>query len=666
MWDESGSERTEDRLPSMPQTPDTTSEAEPVGVLGTAGHIDHGKTALISALTGVDTDRLPEEKARGITIELGFAVLDLAGVGSLSIVDVPGHEGLVRTMVAGATGIDLVLLVVAADEGVMPQTREHIAICHLLGIERAVVALTKTDLVDDEMIELAAEEVRDLLAETTIANAPIIPVSARTRDGIAALENALSLAVHESGASAHRTGPPRLAVDRAFSMRGFGAVVTGTLAGSSLRVGDTVEIWPSGHKAKVRSLQSHGHARDQINGGSRCAANLQGIEVSELTRGDVVTHVDTLKPTQTADVAIQWLASAPKADGITSVELLSGTSERRARLAPIGGGDFVPGARSLARLHIDGLPLTVLPGDRFIVRGFARNPSAGATLGGGVVLDSAPPQRRRSDPDLIHELEKLEDGDLTTALRERISRSGYSGLDERILAQEMGRTREELAESLSFLEQQKSVVRAGRHTYLDQSSQNRLRDQLLKALEDFHAQAPMRPGVQRAALLGVLPPNVPTEIAEATLASMQADGIIALEGDQVRAKTHQPKIDEATQRLLDRLLADAQQAGLEPTAAREWAESINVTLERFRDLVAHLERQSLLVRAPGELWFDQAVVNKLKEEVVAYFHNHETIDTQAYKSLIGTTRRTAMPLMELLDELRVTRRQGDLRVLVKK
>ena len=650
----------------MPQTPDTTSEAEPVGVLGTAGHIDHGKTALIGALTGVDTDRLPEEKARGITIELGFAVLDLEGVGSLSIVDVPGHEGLVRTMVAGATGIDLVLLVVAADEGVMPQTREHISICHLLGIERAVVALTKTDLVDGEMIELAAEEVRDLLAETTIENAPIVPVSARTRDGIAELENALSLAVREPGASVNRTGPPRLAVDRAFSMRGFGAVVTGTLAGARLRVGDTVEIWPTGRKAKIRSLQSHGQAREQIHGGARCAANLQGIEVSELARGDVVTHVDTLMPTNTADVAIQWLESAPRAEGITSVELLSGTSERRARLAPIGGGDLIPGARTFARLHIDGSPVTLLPGDRFIVRGFARHPSAGATLGGGLVLDAAPPQRRRSDPDLLEELEKLEDGRLTTALHERILRSGYGGLDERILAKEMGRTLEELKESLSFLEREKSVVRAGRHTYIDQSTQNRLRDQLLKALEDFHAQSPMRPGVQRAALLGVLPPNVPNEIAEASLASMKADATIVLEGDQVRAKTHQPKIDEETQRLLDRVLADAQQAGLEPQAAREWAEAIDVTLDRFRDLVAHLERQSLLVRAPGDLWFDHAVVGRLREKVTSYFQNHETIDTQAYKALIGTTRRTAMPLMELLDELRVTRRQGDLRVLVKK
>ena len=273
--------------------------AEPRLVLGTAGHIDHGKTALIRALTGVDTDRLPEEKARGITIELGFAPLDLAPDLRVSVVDVPGHEGLVRTMVAGATGIDLVLLVVAADEGVMPQTREHAAICELLGIRRGVVALSKIDAVEPDVAELAAEEVAELLRESLLADAPIVPVSAVSGAGLDALREALVAVIAGAAPRTPRSGPPRLPIDRYFAAKGFGSVVTGTLLGAPLAVGDPVEIYPSGITSRVRGLQSHGADSRRGEPGTRCAVNLQGVEVGQLARGHVVSRPGALPSTQT-------------------------------------------------------------------------------------------------------------------------------------------------------------------------------------------------------------------------------------------------------------------------------------------------------------------------------------------------------------------------------
>jgi selenocysteine-specific elongation factor len=611
-------------------------------VLGTAGHIDHGKTALITALTGTDTDRLPEEKARGITIELGFAALDLPGVGRVAVV-----------------------VVVAADESVMPQTREHVAICDLLGLDEAVVALTKVDLADEELVELAAEEVHDLLAPTRLAGAPVIGVSARTGEGLDALRDALAEAARAARPHTTRSGPPRLAIDRAFAMRGFGAVVTGTLVGAPLREGDAVEVLPSGRRARVRGLQSHGETLDAVLPGSRCAANLQGVDVADLRRGDVVTRPESLRITRVADVEVAWLASAAPAEGIVSVELLAGTAERRARLAPIGVGGFRPGGRAFARIHVDGDPLPWLPGDRFIVRGFARTGMAGATLGGGVVLDVAPPRRRRSDPALSRELTVLASGDLAAGLRVRVRRAGYTGADDRTLARETGRDEAGIVDALEGLGRDGDVARAGPHVWVDADALGRLRAVLEESVTAFHAAEPLRPGMPRAALRGRLPENVPAEIAECAIAGLEASGVLERDGEQVRRAGHRPSLDADAEAAVARIVADARAAGLEPPGPREWAERIGVPLERFRDWVAHLERTGVLVRAPGDLWFDREAVEALRARVVEHLERHGSIDTQSYKALIGTSRRAAMPLMELFDELHVTRRQGDVRVLRK-
>jgi selenocysteine-specific elongation factor len=632
-------------------------------VLGTAGHIDHGKTALIRALTGVDTDRLPEEKERGITINLGFAPLDLEDGRRVSLIDVPGHEGLVRTMVSGVTGIDLVLLVVAADEGVMPQTREHVAICELLGIDRGVVALTKIDTTEAELAELAGEEVVEFLSNTSLAGAPLVPVSSLTGDGIPELRKAIGDAIQKSEPRTPRTGPPRLSIDRSFAAKGFGCVVTGTLVGGAFSVGDEVEIQPSGLRCRVRGLQSHGVAVERCEPGLRCAVNLQGVELDEVSRGQVISTPGGAEPTQTADVKLWWLPVAPPIEEQASIEFLVGTATRRARLAPIGDKRLDPGNAGYARLHIDGDPVPLAPGDRFIARGFARNEMAGSTVGGGIVLDANPPHRRRSDPDVKRDLTELATGDPVSILTVHIRRSGARGIESDRLRRESGLDVDRFDATLSALvaEQRIAVTRSRR--WLHRDALEDLERRLLAALAAYHKAEPIRPGMPTGALRGSLPRYVARDTAEFAIRRLADRGEVAIESDLARLPDHQPKLSADDKALVERMIREASEAALEPPSLRDWESRLGVAGEQLRNLLAHLVRDGHLVRAPGDLWFDREAVDALREKVGAHIREHGRLETPDYKALIGTTRRTAVPLMELFDQEHFTVRSGDARVL---
>jgi selenocysteine-specific elongation factor len=646
----------------LARRPDQPPDASAGRVLGTAGHIDHGKTALVRALTGVDTDRLPEEKTRGITIDLGFAPLALPSGALVSVVDVPGHEALVRTMVAGATGIDLLLLVVAADEGVMPQTREHLAICELLGLSRAVVALTKSDLVAPELMELAAAEVVDLLAGTPLAGAPVVPVSSRTGAGIEALRDAIA-ALAAAPPHTSRRGPPRLAVDRAFEMRGFGAVVTGTLIGDALEVGDALRVYPGEATGRVRGLQSHGEARDRVEPGSRCAVNLQGVSLAELARGCVLAPPGRLAPAAALDVELDWLAGAPEVLDRAAVTLLLGTCERRARVAPIGADHIASGSRGFARVHVERELVPALPGDRFILRGFARTDSGGATLGGGRVLDAAPPHRRRSDPALLRDLEalRLRRPELDVAVRVR--RAGLAGIARADLSRETGLAADELDAALARPPDGAAIHTTADGRCIAEPALAELEARLEAALDAYHRAEPLRPGMPTGALRGSLPDNVPQAVAALALERLTARGRLAIEGDLARRPDHRPRLDAAASRLAERIAALVGEAGLDAPSLRDLAAASGAPPERLRDLLAHLERQGRLVRAPGELWFAADAVESLRERLRAHFRAHAELDTPTYKALIGTSRRTAVPLMELLDTERFTARRGEVRIL---
>jgi selenocysteine-specific elongation factor len=629
-------------------------------ILGTAGHIDHGKTSLVRALTGVDTDRLPEEKARGITIELGFAPLDLPDGTRIGVVDVPGHEGLVRTMVSGAAGIDLLLLVVAADEGVMPQTREHLAICALLGIARAIVALTKIDAVDEEVADLAVEEVDALLARTPLAGAPIVRVSSLTGAGLDALRRALGELAAAADARTPRVGPPRLPVDRCFEMRGFGPVVTGTLIGGELRVGDAVALLPGDRRARVRGLQCHGVAVETALPGTRCAVNLSGVALEAISRGLVLTAPDALAPTTAIDARVDWLAEAPAIEEPTAVSLLAGTAERLARVAPIGDPVLEPGTSRFARLHLSE-PMAILPGDRFVLRGFART-AIGATIGGGVALDISPPHRRRSDAELVAELEQLARRDAETDVRVRVRRAGLAGTTRAALGRETGRVAGEIASAIERAREGGVLSTAGPWV-LDEGALARISQYLLSALAAYHAAEPLRPGMPAGALRGVLPSNVPAEAAELALERLARAGAIATLGDQVRLARHQPTLEPAARKACDAIAALLARTALEAPSLRDVAAHVGLGEAAARDLLAHLEREHCLVRARPDLWFDARAVEALRERVRAHFAVHDELDTPAYKALIGTSRRTAVPLMELFDAERLTVRRGDVRRL---
>jgi len=633
-------------------------------VLGTAGHIDHGKTTLVRALTGVDTDRLPEEKARGITIELGFAPLALPSGRRLGVVDVPGHEALVRTMVAGASGIDLVLLVIAADEGVMPQTREHLAVCDLLGIRHGVVALTKLDAAEPDVAELAEAEARELVDATSLAGAPLLRVSARSGAGVDALRDALDAAADRAAARTPRSGPARLWVDRVFEMRGFGTVATGTLTGSALRVGETLEIHPTGRQARIRGLQRFGEAGERAEPGGRCAVNLQGVARSELARGQLLATPDAIAPTATADVEIAWLPDAPPlGPKSVAVEFLTGTVSLRANVAPIGAERLAPGTRGLARVHLEEGALPLLPGDAFVVRGFSRIASGGATLGGGRILDANPPHRRRSDPTLAAELRALAGDDPLAPLRVRVARAGYAGTSDASLRRETGLDAATLEAGLTALERAGALARAADGTLLGSEAVERLEARLLEALASFHEAQPMQPGMPRGALRGALPENVPRAAFELALGRLAERGAVEAEGERVRRTDHVARLSQREEAIAARLRADAMIAGLEPPTLRDWAREIGIDEKELRDVLSHLVREGSLVSAPGDFWFDRVAVDELRERVVETLRRVGSLDTNAYKELIGTTRKWAVPLMELFDAEHLTVRRGEARVL---
>jgi selenocysteine-specific elongation factor len=635
----------------------STSDRHRNLVLGTAGHIDHGKTALVRALTGVDCDRLPEEKARGITVELGFAPLELGDGSRLSVVDVPGHEGLVRTMVAGATGIDLMLLVVAADEGVMPQTREHAAICDLLGIAHGVVALTKCDATGDDVAGLAAEEAQALLAGGALADAPVVRTSAVTGEGVEALRAALAAAAEKAAARTPREGPPRLAVDRSFVMKGFGTVATGTLVGGALAVGDEVAILPGETRARVRGVQRHGESVGDLGGGTRCAVNLQGVDVAQVPRGSVLAPPGALPRARAIDARLRWLPDAPPLDGPTRALMLVGTSEHAVRIAPIGS----PGEVGFVRIHVEHGTVPVLPGDRFVIRGFARTATGGHTLGGGVVLDASPPHRRLSDPVLRRQLEALAAGGAAEALAVRVERAGLDGVTRDDLARETGLAPVRVDAELAAL-REAGRAEAGDGVWLAPGRMNDLARRILDALARFHAAEPLRPGMPLAALRGALPDNAAAGAVDRALAALAGDGAIAIEGRTARLHEHAAELGDADRALADALRAGLRDAGLAPPSLREWRERTGAAEARLRDLLAWLERAGEIVRA-GELWFDAAAVADLRARVRAHLEREGELTTSDYKALIGTTRKHAVPLMERLDAEKLTVRRGEARRL---
>jgi len=620
--------------------------AERHAILGTAGHIDHGKTELVRALTGVDTDRLREEKERGISIELGFARLDLPSGATLGIVDVPGHERFVKTMLAGAGGIDVALLVVAADEGVMPQTREHLDIIDLLGIDRGIVAVTKSDLVSEEQTEFAAEEVRELIEGTSLEGAPVVPVSSITRAGIESLLDVLdktAAEVTERSAS----GPARLPIDRVFTLEGHGTIVTGTLWSGTVSAGDTLEAYPSGARVRVRSVQVHDDAVEHAVAGQRTALGLAGVPRDSLSRGDTLGTPDALTVATMLDARLRLVPSARAMENRTRVHFHLGTAEALARVVLLENELLEGGSDELVQIRLES-PVVVERDDLFVLRSY----SPVTTIGGGRVIDSAPERHKRLREDVIASVRVIESGTPVEVLAKRVDDAGVEGLDEReVAALPFGSALDEALE-------RGDVVRcAGR--LLSASAAESLRERIIGTLESEQSKRPLEWGVSAEELRGRVSRNLERRLLDGALKALEDDGAVFRRGDLVRAGSADVTLTQEQQALAQRIIRLLEDAGAAPP------ELDGLRRETgggdFDSIVKLLAAEGRVVRVTTSLLFHPDVVDRVRRQVINHLETTGELSVPEFKGLVGVTRKHAIPLLEFLDREGTTLRAGNVR-----
>jgi selenocysteine-specific elongation factor len=624
-------------------------------IVGTAGHIDHGKSSLVLALTGTDPDRLREEKERGITIDLGFAHTTEQGT-VLSFVDVPGHERFVRNMLAGVGGMDLVMLHVASDESVMPQTREHFEICRLLRVPTGLVVITKTDLADAGMLDVVRLEIQELVSDSFLEGAPVVAVSARTGEGIPALRRTLA----DLASTARRRtsdGPPRLPIDRVFSMKGFGTVVTGTLLSGRLTHDDELVLQPSGRVVKVRGLHVHGKSQGEAVAGQRVAVNLSGVDVADITRGETLTSTDAVTVTRHADVQIELLPTARQLKHGARVRFHQGTRELVGRIVLPDATHLEPGASACVRIYLDA-PAALVRGDRFILRAY----SPLATIAGGTILDPLPPRRGVRTAAGIARLQRLRQSE-QDAVMAAIEEAGLCGLPLPQLSGRMGvasNQRRALVERLVYA----SVASEIGGTLVAASRLSAATEAVVAAVTRYHAGHPLEEGMPREEVRERLFARAPLPVFEHVLRVLTdrkriiARDRIALAGHNV-ALTH----DEARAR--DAMVETLRAAKLTPPDPSMLATQIGAPLEVVTRIATLLVRRSELVRA-GDLLFHESAMKQLKSEIQSLKQSGvtDTIDVTSFKDRYNITRKYAIPLLEYLDRERVTKRVGDARKIL--
>jgi len=630
-------------------------------VVGTAGHIDHGKSHLVRSLTGVDPDRLKEEKERGITIDLGFASLILPGGTRIGFVDVPGHERFVKNMLAGVGGIDLVLLVVAADESVKPQTREHFDICRLLRIPRGLIVMTKIDLVEPDLVDLVRLELREFVAGSFLEEAPIVAVSARTGAGLDDLKTALgrlALEVPPRPAS----GLLRLPVDRSFSIKGFGTVVTGTLISGTLKEGAEVSILPLGRPARVRGIETFNQATPVAFTGQRTAVNLQGLEAGEIERGHLLTEPGVLEPSHLLDVVIDLLpAEEARLKDLARVRFHHGTLEAMARvklLDPAGGS---PGGRAFAQLRLE-RPVSALPGDRFILR----RASPASTIGGGSILHNAPPKLRRRDPGAATRFERLAGPDEEGRLSVFIEEAGEAGLTAPTLRARTGLEAAALARSLATALKEARVLALPTTPvrYLAAGAHQELVRRTVAALEAFHRKEPLAEGFPKEELRTRLFARSHPDVFRSLLADLAGRGRLRLVKDRVALGAHQIALQPHESALLDRIEARFAAAGSNPPDLPQVVADLNAEPRAAERLFHLLLSRGRLVRIPDGKVFHAGALEDLKRRLWQSRSKSPVIEISEFKDLSGTSRKNAIPLLEYFDQVRVTRRDGNHRVIL--
>jgi selenocysteine-specific elongation factor len=628
-------------------------------VIGTAGHVDHGKSTLIRALTGIDPDRLQEEKERGMTIDLGFAWLRLPNGQEVSIVDVPGHERFIHNMLAGIGGIDIALLVIAADEGVMPQTREHVAILDLLGISNGVVALTKRDLVEDDWLELVQADVEEFLASTSLRQAPIVACSATTRAGLDELVQVLQTLL-EKDRSRPNTGRPRLPIDRVFTVAGFGTVVTGTLIDGELHLGQELEVQPGGMRTRVRGLQSHRKKLDTVPAGTRTAVNLTGLAVEDLQRGQVLAAPGSLKPTRAVDARLRLLRDAHPVKHNAQVSFHTGAAETLGKLSLLDRDELQPGDEAWVQVRLQD-EVALARGDLFVLR----LPSPSMTIGGGAIVETHARRHRRRQASVLQQLEVLAEGTPDEIVLERlragepaevdtlIKRSGLSAGETRAA---IGRLLE--SQALLVLDGSNGASRVdGRAFVATPAGWQRLSAQVSEVLRSFHRQYPLRRGLPKEELrtrLGADPRLFARELER-----LKADGVATEDGPFVRLVTHSVTFSDEQQRQVTTVMDVLREAGVSPPDRADLEAELHVSPELLDALIA----QGRLVEVAPGLLYERSALDEIVARMRADIERNGPRTVAQIRDLLDASRKYALALVNYTDEHKITRRVGDERVL---
>lgn len=632
-------------------------------IIGTAGHVDHGKTALIKAITGIDTDRLKEEKERGISIELGFASLTLPDGRTFGIVDVPGHEKFIRNMVSGASGIDMVIMVIAADEGVMPQTREHLHICSLLGIKKGLVALTKADMVADEWLDLVKDDVREFLKGTFLAASPVIPVSSITGSGIVELLDALGRVASDIEGEAD-AGIFRLPVDRVFTMKGFGTVVTGTLISGDIKLGEDVEILPSGVTAKVRGIQIHNQSATVAEAGQRTAINLQGVEKDTIVRGDVLARPRTLKPSIRLDVWMEHLSNnSRKLKNRNLVRFHVGTNEVIGRIILLDREDAEPGAKALAQVVLES-PIVAMARDRFVIRSY----SPVTTIGGGMIVDPLPKKHKRKSDRVNHEIDLLHDGTDTERAAIIIERSGIEGIGMSELEMRTGIHESILEDILGTLSSKKQVVvvDADESRIVASSVYQNLQDRILLEMRAYHERYPLKEGISKEELRGTAGQFAGQRLFNMAVRELEKRGEVVAERENIRLSAHRVNLKGELEDLRGKIAETYVAAGLTPPTIKELMEKFADQRGLAESVINVMLKDGSLIKINEDLYFHREVLARLRENYKARLVRDGKATPASMKELTGLSRKFIIPLMEYFDITKLTIRAGDHRILREK
>jgi selenocysteine-specific elongation factor len=621
-------------------------------ILGTAGHIDHGKSSLVKALTGIDPDRLKEEKERGITIDLGFADLEYPDGLTVGIVDVPGHERLIKNMLAGAGGIDLVLLVIAADEGIMPQSREHLNICNLLKIKTGLVAITKADLVEEEWLALVTDDVKAFVKGTFLEGSEIIPVSSKTMSNMELLKDKIREVALKAEAKAVK-GLFRLPIDRVFTLKGFGTVVTGTAVSGSISVDNDVEILPSNIKSKVRGLHSHGKSIQTAYAGQRVAINLQGVDKDEIRRGDAVLMPEKLIPTKKIDASVELLSDAPVLKSKSLVHFHLGTSETTARVILFGANELKAGENCFCQFRLHE-PVIAMSGDRYIIRRF----SPLDTIGGGEVLD--PLSHRRSHKEGLEDLQTFAAGTLSEKISKKVKRAGIYGIKVSLIEGWVKAEIPSIKDSIRSLKETRSLIQF-EDVLMHKDVFDSFRKSVLELLGAFHKKNPLKPGMLKEELRAQF--NIDPRLFGNLINELKD---IVLEKELVRLSTFRIALSEVDETTKTRILELLDKGGFQPPLKEELSQALKIDQKRFADILKLMTKEGRLVRINDSIFTTSAVYNKMIEKLKIFYSGKSEMTVAEFRDLLGTTRKYALPFVEYLDSSNVTMRVGDIRKLLLK